>query len=386
MSSHDIRANRILLPDGRLAAGAIGIEGETIRGIDGAPGKGQHWDFSEFIVLPGIVDLHGDAFERQIMPRPGVRFDMALALLDTDRQVAANGMTTAFHAVTYSFEPGLRGRATMLAFLEALDAVRTRLGCDTRVHLRQEAYNLDAVDEICGWIEAGRIDLLAFNDHTPSMLAKLDKPRSLARHVDRTGLDLKEFAALLRSVQERADDVPGSTARLAAAARAMRIPLASHDDETPAMRDRFRALGCMISEFPLNEPTAVAALRQGDAVVLGAPNVVRGGSHNSGVDAATMIRRNLCDVLASDYYYPSLLQAPFRLVRDGIAPLGEAWSLVSANPAVAAGLNDRGAIAAGRRADLVIIDDALPDMPRVVATFAAGRPIFVDGSLARLAA
>jgi alpha-D-ribose 1-methylphosphonate 5-triphosphate diphosphatase len=152
------------------------------------------------------------------------------------------------------------------------------------------------------------------------------------------------------------------------------------------MRDTFRALGCTISEFPLNDPTAIAASRHGDLIVLGAPNVVRGGSHNGGIDAATMVRHGRCDVLASDYYYPSQLQSAFRLVRDRVAPLAEAWALVSSTPAVAAGLNDRGAIAPGRRADLVIVDDGVAGMPRVVATFAGGRPIFVDGSLARLAA
>jgi alpha-D-ribose 1-methylphosphonate 5-triphosphate diphosphatase PhnM len=119
-----------------------------------------------FLVLPGIVDLHGDAFERQLMPRPGAHFAPVPALLETDRQLLANGITTAYHGVTLSWEPGLRGIEAAREFLAALSAARPRLGADTSLHLRFECLNLDAVEEVVSWIEAGRIDLLAFNDNT----------------------------------------------------------------------------------------------------------------------------------------------------------------------------------------------------------------------------
>ena len=123
-------------------------------------------DAGGYLVLPGIVDLHGDAFERQLMPRPGVHFAPVPALLETDRQLLANGITTAYHGVTLSWEPGLRGIEAAREFLAALSAVRPRLGADARLHLRFECFNLDAVEEVVSWIEAGRIDLLAFNEHT----------------------------------------------------------------------------------------------------------------------------------------------------------------------------------------------------------------------------
>ncbi len=386
MSSHEITSRRILLPNGSIGSGAIAVDDGEIAGLDGSRRPTRRWDAQEMLVLPGIVDLHGDAFERQIMPRPGVHFGMELALHDTDRQMAANGITTAFHAITYSFEPGLRSRETMLAFLSALERVRPRLGCDTRLHLRQEAYNLDAVDEICAWIAAGRIDLLAFNDHTPPMLAKADNPKALLRYGDRTGLDPVEFAALLRRMHDRSAEVAGATARLAAAARRAGLPLASHDDETPAMRAQFRALGCSISEFPKTADTADDARSRGETVIFGAPNVVRGGSHLDGVGAASMVARGLCDVLTSDYYYPSLMQGALRLVRDGVVDLPQAWALIAANPSAASGLTDRGTLEIGKRADIVIVDDSDPVLPRVIATFVAGRPIYVDASGARLAA
>jgi alpha-D-ribose 1-methylphosphonate 5-triphosphate diphosphatase len=387
MSTHVIVSRRVLMPDGELADASLTIADGIVAGVDATfTGRGRFWDARAMLVLPGIIDLHGDAFERQVMPRPGVRFPLDLALHETDRQMVANGITTAFHAATCSFEPGLRSRETILDLLDALERVRATLACDTRLHLRHEAYNVDAVDEICGWIARGRVDLLAFNDHTPPMLAKIGNLKALGRYTERTGMDPAALGALLHRVKERADEVPGATRRLAAAARQAGLPLASHDDETPAMRAAFRGLGCTISEFPKTAETAADAHQHGEAVILGAPNVVRGGSHLDGVGAADMVERGLCDVLSSDYYYPALLQAALKLARDGKTDLGRAWALVSANPARACGLVDRGEFSPGRRADIVIVDDSNPQLPRVVTTFVAGRPVFVGGRFASLTA
>ena len=386
MPAHVIVSHRVLMPDGQLADASVTIAGGIVAAVDGTASAGRFWDARAMLVLPGVVDLHGDAFERQIMPRPGVRFPLDLALHETDRQLVANGITTAFHAATYSFEPGLRSRETILGLLDALERVRGTLACDTRLHLRQEAYNVDAVDEICDWIAQGRIDLLAFNDHTPPMLAKIDDAKALGRYTERTGLDPAALGALLRRVKSRADEVAGATDRLDAAARKAGLPLASHDDETPAMRAAFRGLGCTISEFPKTRQTAADAHRHGEYVILGAPNVVRGGSHLDGVGAADMVERGLCDVLSSDYYYPALVHAALKLARDGRTDLARAWALVSSTPARACGLSDRGDLSPGKRADLVIVDDSDPALPRVVATFVAGRPVFVGGRFARTAA
>src|SRR6185437_14947585 len=123
----------------------------------------------------------------------------------------------------------------------------------------------------------------------------------------------------------------------------------SHDDNSPEMRRSFRARGVRIAEFPINEETAREAAAGGDAIVFGAPNVVRGGSHTGWTKASDMIAKGLCSVLASDYYYPAPLLATFRLAHDRVLPLGKAWDLISAAPAEAAGLADRGKLARGRR-------------------------------------
>jgi alpha-D-ribose 1-methylphosphonate 5-triphosphate diphosphatase len=160
--------------------------------------------------------------------------------------------------------------------------------------------------------------------------------------------------------------------------------MASHDDDSLDTRMRFRALGCRISEFPLDEATARGALTTGDVVVLGAPNVIRGGSHAGRLGAAHAVGQGLCSVLTSDYYYPAQLHAAFALVRQGVVPLGPAWDLISANAAAAVGLSDRGAIASGKRADLVLVDDRDPALPSVAATLVAGRAAYVGPTLAAL--
>ncbi|UFS74298.1 alpha-D-ribose 1-methylphosphonate 5-triphosphate diphosphatase [Tardiphaga sp. 37S4] len=336
-----------------------------------APHGALGLDASDLLVLPGIVDLHGDAFERQLMPRPGVDFPVDIALIDSDRQAIANGITTVFHGTTWSWEPGLRGAENARKLLDAIETLRPKLASDTRFHLRQETFNLDAEDEIVGWLQAGRIDLLAFNDHMD--IAGISKPAKRARMVERTGLSSDAFDQLVDRVLSRADEVPASIARLAKAASAAGVPTLSHDDATPAMRDDFRKLGVNIAEFPINEETAKAAAAADDFIVFGAPNVVRGGSHTGWTKASDMIAKGLCSILASDYYYPAQLLAAFRLVEDRILSLPQAWALISSAPARAAGLTDRGEIAGGRRADLLLVDDSTAMRPRIVAVIAQGK-------------
>ncbi|MFG3591365.1 alpha-D-ribose 1-methylphosphonate 5-triphosphate diphosphatase [Bradyrhizobium sp. RDI18] len=327
------------------------------------------------LVLPGIVDLHGDAFERQMMPRPGVDFPIDVALVDSDRQAISNGITTVYHATTWSWEPGLRSADNARRLLEAIEQMRPQLAADTRFHLRHETYNLDAESEIIGWLSEGRVDLFAFNDHMDSTVASLAKPQKRSRMVDRTGLSKEAFDRLVERVVCRGHDVPASIARLAQTARAANVRMLSHDDESPAMRQAFRAQGVAIAEFPVNEETARDAAEAGDFIVFGAPNVVRGGSHTGWTRASDMIAKGLCSVLASDYYYPAPLLAAFRLVADAVLPLAAAWQLISAAPARAAGLADRGTLAAGQRADILLVDDTVPLRPRVVAVIAAGRVV-----------
>lgn len=378
MTTRTIASRRVLLADGSVEDTTVTVEDGRIAAVGGAC-RGDEWNAGDAWLLPGVVDLHGDAFERQMMPRPGVHFPIDLALLDTDAQLISNGISTAYHGVTYSWEPGLRGRESTLALKAALAEMKPHLACDTRFHLRHETHNLAAEAEVLGWLADGSVDLLAFNDHSDMILDRiLNQGKSTATYTARTGLSHDGFVALLHRVAEGKPAVPESVDRLAAAAVANGVALASHDDFTPEMRRRYHAVGCRIAEFPMNTATAETAVALGDPVICGAPNVVRGGSHlgSDGILAAREVREGRCTILVSDYYYPALAQAPFRLARDGDAAFPDAWALVSTNPARAAGLDDRGAIAEGQRADLAVVTDRGTGPVRVAATLIEGRAAY----------
>ena len=364
-----ITGGRVLAPEGGFERRDLAVaDGRIAAGGNG----GEVLDASGLLVLPGIVDIHGDAFERQIMPRPGVHFPLDVALLDTDRQMAANGIATAYHAVTWSWEPGLRGRDTLVALMAALEALEGRLAVDTRLHLRIETWNLDAMDELCGWMEAGKVDLLAFNDHFEEIYEQCRDAEKVGKYAERAGVSHDAFLDLLEEVRKGAPEVPAAVRRIAAAAEGAGVVRLAHDEETLEDRRLYRSLGVRVSEFPEVEVVARDAAAAGEAVVFGAPNVLRGGSHTGCPGAADMVREGLCTVLASDYYYPAMLLAPFRLAADGILPLEDAWRLVSANPARAAGLTDRGALAEDMRADILLVDPSGP-VPRPAAMLAGGR-------------
>jgi alpha-D-ribose 1-methylphosphonate 5-triphosphate diphosphatase len=351
-----LRDAPVALVDGRIAGA----------GPDGA----RRFDAGGLLVMPGLVDIHGDAHERQMQPRPGIGFPAVLGMRDSASQLLAAGITTACLGVTLSWEPGLRGIEAWRRTLAAVEAVRATGGCDLRIHCRYEADNLDALEELLADMAAGRVALLAFNDHTPGIVRRLPDPAKAAAYAQRGGVAVTDFVALAEAALARRGEVAEAHARLAAAARALGVPMLSHDDASPADRAAFRALGAAICEFPMSEAVAEAARAAGEHVVMGAPNVVRGGSHMGWGSAAPMAERGLVSILASDYYWPAMLEAAFILAGRGVLDLAAAWSLVSANPAAAAGLADRGRIAPGLRGDLVLVD---PDRRAPVATFCEGR-------------
>jgi alpha-D-ribose 1-methylphosphonate 5-triphosphate diphosphatase len=367
MSALHIVNGQVLLPEDGFQPIDLGIADGRIAAI-GGPGAGPAIDARGLLVMPGIVDIHGDAFERQIQPRPGIAFPVDLAFRDTEAQLLANGITTAFHGITLSWEPGLRSLDAWQAVIAALQ--ERSWTCDMRVHLRWEAYNLDALEHAVAGIEAGHVHLLAFNDHTPSILKKMQDPVAGAKYSDRAGMTLAAFRDLTDRIAGRSAEIAAAQDRLGAAARAAGLPIASHDDDAIAVRDAFRARGAGICEFPLAEEVGRAARAAGDFVVMGCPNVVRGGSHLGWASAAMMVEAGVCNVLASDYFYPAMVRAAMIMARRGVIDLAAAWSLISANPAAATGLADRGRIEPGKRADLVLLD---PDGPGVVATIAQGR-------------
>ena len=372
-----IRGGLCLLPGKDLATADIVCAGGRIAEFRTAgAAAGRVLDAHGCIVLPGIVDIHGDAFERQIMPRPKTVFPLDIALLETDRQLAANGITTAYHGITISWEPGLRSLDQALKIIEALDRLEGQCLVDHRIHIRWETFALDEMAVIQSLFARRKKPLLAFNDHTTPTLAGSRADNKVQGSAERATMDVPSYMSLLQEVGERMANVPGAVAVMAAAAKAQAVPLLSHDDTTPEIRGFYRGLGAHIAEFPMTHDALDAAVDAGDVIVLGSPNVVRGGSHNGAIGAEHAVRDGKCTVLASDYYYPAPLRAALLLAERGVLPLEGAWDLVSASPAAACGLADRGRIAPGMRADLLILS-AAQQMP--VATLVGGRPVYRAG-------
>ena len=336
---------------------------------------GRVVDCTGFLVLPGIVDLHGDAFERHLAPRRGALRSLGDGLRALEGELAANGITTAYLPQFWSWEGGMRGPDFAQALCAALDDHTGLL--DLRLQLRFDIACHDECDAVGALIRRYGIDSLVLNDHLPhAALARGRRPPRLDGQAMRARRSPAEHLAVMQRLHA---DLPGAGERIAAMLRDLpALHIGSHDDPDPRTRARNRALGARIAEFPTTRATARAAREAGDAVILGAPNAVRGGSHGKGVSARDMVAEGLCDALASDYHYPSLHHAVFALEGAGV-PFADAWALISASPARVMGLEDRGTLAPGRRADLVILDEATG---RITGTLAAGRFAYLAEPLA----
>lgn len=376
LSNYLLRGGSVLRPGSETVERAdVHITDSTISWI-GAPGDGpeaaESIDVNGAWILPGIVDLHGDAFERSLMPRPGVWMDLAIALDDNDQQLLASGITTGYLSATDSWEPGLRSRETLRLLVAAL-ASRDG-GPDVLLHVRHECCHVEGHEELLQWVVEGAVRLLSFNDHTPGGIPGHD---SLSvGQVQRSGVaraeleKLQDIAVSSRQLGRSQED------EIASAAKDVSCPLAAHDPSSLEHLSRDIDLGVSIAEFPMQIELGGAYEAAGIPVLLGAPNLVRGGSHLGNLSVADALRGGIGSIICSDYHYPSLLQAPFVAAARDILPFGKAWSLVSANPAAAAGLDDRGELALGKRADLAVVEPPTDTTPaRAKRVFVAGKPL-----------
>ena len=387
----------VYLPDG-MHHTSVTVEQGRIVDI-GGPAQGDVIDARGLILAPALIDVHGDAFERQVMPRPGVFFPIETAVIDTDRQLASNGIATAYHALTLGWEPGLREVARGRTLMQAIRDLAPRLLVENRIQLRWETFAFEALDTIAWALDAPLLPSVAFNDHTSMTMRGFDIPvqdrafefspdfvvgdindarmrKRNESNMRRSGLPEAEYMALLAQVWDRRSDVPAAIDRVAAQARAKGAPMLSHDDTRAETRTWFRDRGAKVAEFPMVLEAVEAARAHGDTIIFGAPNATRGGSHIGSLGAGDMVEAGLCDALASDYFYPAMLAAIARLDAERRADRLRLWSLVSSGPAQAMNLSDRGEIAVGKRADLVLIDWPDGQPPAICGTWVAGRPAY----------
>lgn len=382
---------RVVLPDAVVARGSLRIEGETIAEVKDGIVPGAALNGEGLLLLPGFVDMHGDMIEREVEPRPNVKMPMELGLRDLDRRLKVSGVTTAYAAVSFNPKSAyghMRSYEHSKDMLRALKAMRPVLKVDHRVHARFEINYPNALAVVEELIADGTVDLVSLTDHTPGQGQYRDLEH-LARRTQRDlGLTPEEAQV---HIQDRIDekrahagDVAATLAAISAICAAHGIPLASHDDDTAEKVALMQSLGATISEFPVTAEAAQEARRRGLATAMGAPNVVRGQSYSGNLSARAAHAAGLLDILAADYHPSAILPAVLELAKSDPFGLAGAARLATLNPARALGLADRGAIAPGLRADLVIADDS--GIGHVRATFRAGRKIFSDGSLSLAAA
>jgi len=385
----------VFLPD-QITETTVTVDGETIVEI-GGPVQGEAVCARGKILAPALIDVHGDAFERQLMPRPGVFFPMETAILETDRQLAANGIATAYHSITLGYEPGLRSVARGRDMMQTIRDLAPRLTVENRIQLRWETFAFEAVETLEWAMDAPLKPSLAFNDHLSMAMRSADTvmqerlfehspdykvmdesdgalfEKRFRKHAERSGLDHAAHKALIHRVWERRPEVVTKMETVAAMARDRGVPMLSHDDTQAETRRFYHGIGATTSEFPMTMDPVQQARALGDMIIFGSPNAVRGGSHIGSLGAAEMVEVGLCDMLASDYYYPAMLAAVDRMDREGRADRLALWSLVSKGPAKAMGLTDRGEIAVGKRADIVLVDWPAGHAPAIQGTWVAGR-------------
>lgn len=337
-------------------------------------------DLTGYLILPGIIDLHGDAFERHIAPRPSAPFALSTGLHSTDREAAHNGVTTAWLAQSWSWEGGHRGPENAERILQALDDYRPRALTDLRIQIRCETHMVDSGPQLLAAVERHGVDYVIFNNHLPEAIdTARDNPDAIYHWAKQAGRTPDQHMALVNGALARGKEVPRHLCRLAEAFDRLGVTYGSHDDPDGETREGYSMIGARVAEFPTDRRAAAAAHAMNDPVLMGAPNVVRGGSQSGNIAAMDLIRQGLCDALVSDYYYPSLAQAAWRLVDEGVMDLPRAWAMISSKPAEILRLPDRGTLSFGKRADLTVINAA---NRHIEMTISGGRLSYLAGQAA----
>lgn len=377
MNEHVFTNYRLQLPDRELL-GTLVVRDGTIADIQpGIVRSGQ--DGEGHYLLPGLIELHTDNLERNIAPRPGVRWPIEAAAVYHDRDLVSAGITTVCDAIAIGDSDPKSMRMTHFGAM--VDVIhegqnRDRYRANHLIHLRCELGYEDVFGVVEQYAEHPLLVLMSLMDHTPGQrqFTNLDKFKEY--YMGKHGVTAEQIDDF---IQERLDaqqlHALQNRDALVALARDRAIAIASHDDTTTEHVETAVAEGATISEFPCTMDAAKLAHLKGLQVLMGAPNLVLGGSHSGNISAMELIDVNLVDLLSSDYVPRSLLQSVFLIAEHSHLELFEATKLVTSNPAKAIGLeSDRGHLAVGLRADLVTVRHD-GSVPLLTAAYNSGRRV-----------
>ena len=347
VTRNDVVTGTVAIRDGRFAA--IG---------EGTTQLAAAIDFEGDYFLPGLVELHTDNLDRHFAPRPGIDWPAMAAMTAHDNEIAAAGITTVFDAVFVGDSQSNSVRFKRMK--EMTDVVKTTAGQNTLrsehyLHIRCEVSSENLMEQFMPLVDEPLVRLVSVMDHTPGQRQFVDTARHRRFHQERSGLSDEEMNAyLVRKRRAQETFSVRHRAMIVDALRGKAMALASHDDATENHVEEAVRDGVRIAEFPTTLVAGMAARRRGLTILMGAPNLLLGGSHFRNVSAASLARYGLLDVLSSDYVPSSLLQGIFLLVNDlRVMALPEAVAIATANPANAVNLDDRGEVAVGKRADFI---------------------------------
>lgn len=376
--SYYLKNAQVVLKDQLLEKASVLIENDLIIAINPTEisAEANTIDLQGKILIPGLIDLHCDALEKEVEPRPKVHFPLNFACAQVDKRNASNGITTVFHAISFANDEfGVRNNTFATAIVRAMREWNRTSLVDNRIHCRYEVTDPTALDFLLELIQQQEVDLISIMDHSPGQGQFKDVPAFkdyLARTYKKTE---QELNALIENKMAQSEGTMQRIQSLMKHAQAHDIRIASHDDDTVEKVALLNGLGVTISEFPINLEAAKAAKEKNLSTIFGAPNILRGKSQSGSMRALDAVIENVADCLCSDYHPAALLAAVFRLPELTSISLPEAIRLVSYNPARASGLTDRGEIAVGKRADLVVVEH-IQGLVQAQRVFSAGRPIY----------
>lgn len=368
----------IALVDGRIDAilnDAPSIE--RWRKLHPAPAiinvKGQY-------VLPGLIDIHCDSIEKEVQPRPNTLFPLDMALLEFERKLPLHGITTMYHSLSLGVGLSLRGDHLLTGMVDHIHSYnKIRAIVRNRIHLRYEVSHLAGMPIVEKYLRDGMIDYLSFMDHSPGQ-GQYREPGSFERYVMKNqGVGPDEVQAIVEDLQTRRRQVDRDQLMLLGKlAKERGITVASHDDDSPDKVEQSIAYGSAVCEFPINMAAAKHATAKGLDVCVGAPNIVRGGSHDKNLRAIDAVKEGAATILCSDYHPSSLLAAVFKLANEGASALPEAVRMASLHPARALGAADElGSIEPGKAADIIVVDH-FDHLPWVTAAIVDGQIVYTS--------
>lgn len=389
-----IRNGIIVQPDRLLFGYELVVENDRIaaiqrQGVLDADQRGAGViDAHGGYVVPGLVDIHSDYIETVISPRPTVLMDFPTALFEAERELLAHGITTMFHSLSVygadkmDVKPVRQWDRTE-QLMDLIGRAKRTEGRNAhlirhRLHLRLEIDNVNLVDQVERHLRAGEIDELSFMDHTPGQGQYRDL-EIWRRSFRGKNLTEQEAAAMAADAQAAPKLGYEQLAYLAGIAREHGIALASHDDDSVEKLDLMRELGCTISEFPISQEVAAAAVERGMSTVMGTPNILLGKSHSGNLSARDAVRAGVASCLCSDYYPTAMLQSAFVLHRDFKLPLEQAFAMLTVNPARAVKIDaDLGSLEEGKKADILVVrevEEGQRSYPVITATLVDGRVV-----------